>query len=312
MDDAHTPFHVPPALSGLFLAFSALTNALLGWSAPLWQVTLGIALILMGLLLLRVLSAPARLLADLASPVTGGIICTFPMGLSFLAAILQRVAAGPAEVLWAVALLLHLVFLVSYSVRFLGKSLSTFDTPAFLVYVGPAAAAVTAPAFSQQTLGRGILVLTGAALLVWYPLLLVRRRTIPVPPPQAPLVGIFAAPVPLFLMGVLQSAENPTKTAVLVLWLISLLAYLFVLPAAFLYLRRPFTPALAAFSFPLVNSSLATLKAAAYLGEGQSALSPLFVVGALQLLLAVSILGILLCRFAVQLERIPIQKETTT
>ncbi|MDD5849184.1 MAG: hypothetical protein PUE64_07580 [Firmicutes bacterium] len=312
MDDTHSPFNVPPALSGLFLAFSALTNALLGWSAPLWQVTLGIALVLMALLVLRILSDPARLLSDLASPVTGGILCTFPMGLSFLAAILQRVAAGPAEVLWAGALLLHLVFLLSYSVRFFGKPLSTFDTPAFLVFVGPAAAAVTAPAFSQQALGRGILALTGAPLLVWYPLLLYRRRMVPVPAPQAPLVGIFAAPLPLFLMGVLQSAVEPAGALVLFLWFLSLLAFLAVLPMVFGYLRRPFTPALAAFSFPLVNSSLATLKAAVYLGEDGAALPALLAVGALQLLLAVTILGILLCRFAAQLERNPMQKETTT
>lgn len=139
---------------------------------------------------------------------TGGIVCTFPMGLSFLAAILSRAAQGPSRLLYLGAIGLHLFFLLSYVRRFAGKPLSSFYTPAFLVFVGPAAWAVTAPAFSMQLFGRGILFVTGAAPGILYPALLYRKRAFPIPEAQRPLAGIFAAPIPLFLMGFLQSADQ--------------------------------------------------------------------------------------------------------
>lgn len=117
---------------------------------------------------------------------TGGIVCTFPMGLSFLAAILSRAAQGPSRLLYLGAIGLHLFFLLSYVRRFAGKPLSSFYTPAFLVFVGPAAWAVTAPAFSMQLFGRGILFVTGAAPGILYPALLYRKRAFPIPEAQRP------------------------------------------------------------------------------------------------------------------------------
>lgn len=52
MNDTNIPANILPTLCGLFLACTALANALLGYALPGWQVPLAFALSILLLLVL--------------------------------------------------------------------------------------------------------------------------------------------------------------------------------------------------------------------------------------------------------------------
>ena len=194
------------------------------------------------------------------------------MALMLLAAQGKTALALPgAGLLWGLGLLAHLLLLAAFS-RAPIKSrpgLHAVRGCWLLVYVGIAAAAISAPAFSMQTLGRILLIPAALGALVLLPLVYAAdRNAADMPPAQRPLFCISAAPVSIWLVGWLSVTASPPKALTAVLTILSVLLYVPALLRCGKGLRGPFYPSYAAYTFPFIISATALKRGFAVLGLG--------------------------------------------
>ena len=206
-----------------------------------------------------------RLYADRASLST---LAGTSMAMMLTAAPMRTVLHLRIAVLyWSAGLLLHLALIIAFSVKLLRERTALSDVRGswLLVYVGIAAAAISAPAFSAETVGRILLIPAALGAVVLLPLVYRADYLTPIPQPQRPLFCITAAPVSIWLVGYLSVAPQPSEPLVLGLLLLSQLLYIPALFRFFQTFRDPFAPSFAAFSFPFVIVATACKRAAAFL-----------------------------------------------
>ena len=166
---------------------------------------------------------------------------------------------------WAAGVALHLLVLVLFSVKLFRSRNKELNVRGcwLLVYVGIAAASISAPAFSLNEIGRFFLCLSALGAIVLLPLVYHGDRNLP--GPQKPFFCISTAPVSIWLVALLSVYPDANKTLVAVLLILSQLLYIPAL-ARFARLRgQAFSPAFASFTFPFVISATAFRKAAAVL-----------------------------------------------
>ncbi len=158
---------LPLALTGLLLGLTALTNLItkfvnrpVGYSLLL--LCLGLWLVLAGYFLLNKKDCQKQLTSLLAAS-------TFPT--YFMAMMLSPLVLPLAKPyllsIWALGLLGHLTFLILFSIR--AKKQASWEQvyPGwFVIYVGPAAASITARLVRQVLLGQVIFYLTFLAYLI--------------------------------------------------------------------------------------------------------------------------------------------------
>lgn len=163
-------------------------------------------------------------------------------------------------VIWTVAIILHFYIIIVFSRKIITEKPGWNAVRGcwMLVYVGIAAAAISAPAFSAETIGRILLIPAGAAAVILLPLVYrADRKATRMPPAQRPFFCITAAPVSIWLVGWIRCAPEPTP--ILATGLI-LVEQIFYLPALIRCIRRikdPFVPSFASFTFPFVISASA-------------------------------------------------------
>lgn len=129
----------------------------------------------------------------------------------------------------------------------------------FIVYVGIAVAAVTAPAFEELAIGAGAFwfgFLTLIGLLVLVTIRYMKYKEIP--EPAKPLFCIYAAPTSLCVAGYVQSVTPKSREFLLAMLLVATVLYVLALVKAISYLKLKFYPSYAAFTFPFVISAIAT------------------------------------------------------
>lgn len=91
-----------------------------------------------------------------------------------------------------------------------------------------------------------------------------------VPDPAKPLICIYAAPASLCIAGYVQSVTPKSYGFLLGMFAAACLLYIFALVKAAGYLRLPFYPSYASFTFPFVISAIAskqTMACAANMGK---------------------------------------------
>lgn len=128
-----------------------------------------------------------------------------------------------------------------------------------VVYVGIAVAAVTAPAYEQLGIGTAAFWFGFVTLIVL--LVLVTYRYVKfkeVPDPAKPLICIYAAPTSLCIAGYVQSVTPKSYGFLMAMFVVATVIYIFALVKAVGYLKMPFFPSYAAFTFPFVISAIAT------------------------------------------------------
>lgn len=190
---------------------------------------------------------------DLQNPIMASVGATFPMGLKLLVTYCQ------SEYLWFFTLGIHMVWIFYFAIRFLIKwNIKQVYATYFIVYVGIVAASVTAPSFNMKSLGEGIFWFGVAALVLTGILVTIRYMKYEVLEPAKPLICIYAAPTSLCLAGYLQSADNPSSTMILGLFVVSMLLYIFSLIQFVRYLRLKFYPSFVTSTFPFVISAIAS------------------------------------------------------
>lgn len=162
---------------------------------------------------------------------------------------------SPWFFLWILGLVFHLNIFLCFTTKIFRErpSISAVRGSWLLVYVGIAAASVSSQAFSAQHLGELLLIPAALGVIILLPLVyLADRRFDNIPCGQRPLFCISAAPVSLWLVGYLSVSDMPSRTFVSALLLFSQILYFPALIRCLQNLRKEFSPAFAAFSFPFV------------------------------------------------------------
>ena len=255
---------VPIPLAGVMLGFAALGNLLQSYSETVRLVCGGISGMLLILILLKLICFPGMVKEDMKNPVMASVSGTFSMGLMLLAVYMKPLIGAAAKYVWYLAVILHIVLIIYFTVKFmLGPVLEKVFASYFIVYVGIAAAAVTAPAFEQMGVGAAAFWFGFVTFLLLLILVTVRyalKRDIK--EPVKPLFCIYAAPGSLCLAGYIQSVIPKSIGIIYFLLVLSSVIYVIALVRAIMFLKLPFYPSCAAFTFPFVISAIAVKQSA--------------------------------------------------
>ncbi len=258
----------PTPMAGLALGIASL-----GWS---WEnaaslngfgqiAGAGIASVLLIILTIKFMSHRHLLKADMAHPIVGSVLPTFAMALMVISHSFGQWNQGFGDAMWMTAILMHVSFLVSFVYhRSISFQLSHMVPSWFVPPVGLIVADVSfsgTPALAY--IAEGLLnfgLVTYAILLPTMIYRLVFCES--VPDAAKPTIAILAAPASLSLAGYLTITQEPSPVLVALLFGIAILMTAFIYMAFFHLLRLPFSPAYAAFTFPMVIGATALFKMA--------------------------------------------------
>ena len=261
---------VPLPLCGVALGLAALGNLLAAYS-PYLKILCGV-LAFVGILFVtcKYLTMSDAFVTDMKNPVTASVSGTYTMTLMLLAGYIKPILPVFAMILWYVAIVLHFVLIVYFTLNFILKikipdDLMKVVASYFIVYVGIVVASVTAPAFNNIALGQicfwiGFILYIPLFFYVSFRYIKLGNKNIE----AKALACIYAAPASLCVAGYISSFEQKNITFLTGLYLFSLLIYLFGLfVAADLFANFAnnkefkFYPSIAGITFPFVISAIA-------------------------------------------------------
>ena len=258
---------VPVPLSGVMLGLAALGNLLQSYSEGIRYFCGALACFLLILLLLKLILFPGMIREDLKNPIMASVAATFPMALMLLSTYVKPFIGNAAFVIWIFAILLHIILILYFTLMFIRNlQMPKVFASYFIVYVGIAVAAITAPAYNQFSIGAasfwfGLIALIVLLILITYRYLCYKE----IAEPAKPLICIYAAPASLCIAGYIQSVTPKSYGLLIGLMIVAAILYLFALIKAVTYLRLPFYPSYASFTFPFVISAIAMKQASACL-----------------------------------------------
>ena len=260
---------VPVPLCGVMLGFAALGNLLQSYGEGIRTVCGLVAAFLLVLVLLKLVMFPQMIKEDMKNPIMASVSGTFPMALMLLSTYVKPYIGAAAKYIWFFAIGLHLVLIVYFTMKFILKlEMPKVFASYYIVYVGIAVAAVTAPAYEQLGIGSAAFWFGFVTLVALLVLVTIRYVKCPnVPEPAQPLICIYAAPTSLCIAGYVQSVTPKSKTFLLAMLAVATVIYIFALVKAIGYLKLKFYPSYAAFTFPFVISAIATKQTMACLAK---------------------------------------------
>jgi len=113
-----------------------------------------VAAFILVLVLLKLIMFPQMIKEDMQNPVMASVAGTFPMALMLLSTYIKPFIGAAAKYLWFFAIGLHIALIIYFTVKFILKlQMTKVFASYYIVYVGIAVAAVTAPAFEQLAVG---------------------------------------------------------------------------------------------------------------------------------------------------------------
>lgn len=290
---------VPVPLSGVMLGLAALGNLLQSYSEGVRYFCGILAGLLLILLILKLILFPHMIKEDMKNPIMSSVAATFPMALMLLSTYVKPFIGNAAFVIWILAILLHIVMILYFTVIFIVKlQMPKVFASYYIVYVGIAVAAVTAPAFGRLTIGAaafwfGLISLVVLLILVTYRYINFKE----IPEPAKPLICIYAAPASLCIAGYTQSVETKSYGLLIGLMIVAAILYMFSLVKAVTYLKLPFYPSYASFTFPFVISAIAMKQASACLMNMGRPISFLSYVVTIETVIAVLFVAYVFIRF---------------
>ena len=204
--------------------------------------------------LVKMIRYPDSFREDMQNPIMASVFCTSTMALMLLAGYLKPYIGVVGDVIWYAAIVLHVVLMLYFTAKFILKlQMPKVFASYFIVYVGIVVASVSAPAFGATGLGTGIFWFGFAVLLaLLVPVTYRYAKFREIPPPAQPLFCIYTAPTSLCLAGYIQSVQNKSIAMIAFLAILATVLYLVVLVKLPKYLKMPFFPSYAAFTFPFV------------------------------------------------------------
>lgn len=250
---------MPLPMSAVILACAALGNLLATYTAMAKSIFGVISAILFILLTIKIIVCWDGVKEELKNPVIASVIPTYSMAMMILAGYLKPISIGIGLGLWWAGVALHVLLIVIYTKNFIiGFNINKIFPSTFIVYVGIAAASITAPAFGLAKVGQFIFWFAFVSLIILMFVIGYRVFVVKgIPEAAMPTTVIFAAPAALTLAAYLNSFSD--KSIVMVYFLAILVGILYVVGLGFLVkgLGGKFYPSYAAFTFPMVISAIA-------------------------------------------------------
>ncbi|MBZ2062873.1 TDT family transporter [Streptococcus sanguinis] len=259
----------PILLSGLILGLFGLANLLLNYHSIFFYFLNGLALILWIYLTLALVLSFADYRQDLQKPPLLSSFATYPMASMLLAAYLNKLGLlWMSQLLWYLALLLHIVLIAIFTWKYVLKAEGLSLTPSWTVlYVGLAMASLTQGVVHQPFLGYLAWFFALLLSLILYPLFYKARRAQRLPDTLKPQWAIYCAPFSLLLGGYIRLAGSDAEGwFVALLLLLSQAFYLLVLCLLPRIFRLGPQLSWSALTFPLVNTAFALKLGLDYLG----------------------------------------------
>ena len=260
---------VPVPLCGVMLGFAALGNLLQSYGEGIRSVCGIVAAFLLVLVLLKLIMFPQMIKEDMKNPIMASVAGTFPMALMLLSTYVKPYIGAAAKYIWFLAIGLHIALIIYFTIKFIVKlELPKVFASYYIVYVGIAVAAVTAPAYEALGVGTAAFWFGFVTLIALLVLVTMRYVKCPqVPEPAQPLICIYAAPTSLCIAGYVQSVTPKSQAFLLAMLAVATLLYIFALVKAVGYLKLKFYPSYAAFTFPFTISAIATKQTMACLAN---------------------------------------------
>ena len=259
----------PILLSGLILGLFGLANLLLNYHSIFFYFLNGLALILWLYLTLALVLSFADYRQDLQKPPLLSSFATYPMASMLLAAYLNKLGLlWMSQLLWYLALLLHIVLIAIFTWKYVLKAEGLSLTPSWTVlYVGLAMASLTQGVVHQPFLGYLAWFFALLLSLILYPLFYKARRAQRLPDTLKPQWAIYCAPFSLLLGSYIRLAGSDAEGwFVALLLLLSQAFYLLVLCLLPRIFRLGPQLSWSALTFPLVNTAFALKLGLDYLG----------------------------------------------
>ncbi len=252
---------VPFPVSGLMLGCISLNNLL-----AINSFFAIIATCLFLLLTAKFIFCWQECRQQLKNPIAASVCGTYSMTLMLLSVHYQNYLGQIAEAVWFMAIVLHLIIILYFTINILPKVRpSQFHATFFIVYVGIAVAALTSPAYQAENLGQifWLTALFSFAILGIFMAYRYLAHSKQNPVQFKPLVGVFAAPASLCLASYLQSFAVPKSWVIFSLLILSALIYSLIVLQLPRLIKKEFYPSYAALTFPLIISATASTKVAA-------------------------------------------------
>lgn len=260
---------VPLPICGVMLGFATLGNLLQSYGEKVRYACGILACFLLILVLLKLILFPHMIIADMKNPIMASVAATFPMALMLLSTYIKPWIGNVARFIWFFAILLHIILIIWFTVKFILKvQMPKVFASYYIVYVGIAAAAVTAPAYNALSIGTAAFWFGFITLILLFILITVRYvKYKEVPEPAKPLICIYAAPTSLCIAGYVQSVTPKSRGFLLAMLIAATILYVFALIKAIGYLKLKFYPSYSAFTFPFAVSAVAVKQTMACLAN---------------------------------------------
>ncbi len=251
---------VPIPTAGVMLGLAALGNLLAPYSFTLKWLCGILAIILGGMLLLKIIRYPKMIHADMSgNPVLGSVAATFFMAIMQLCTYFSAMLPVLSRSIWLLAVLSHILLIVWFTKNFMiNLELKNVFPTFFIAYVGIIVAAVTSPTFNFTDVGIYIFWFGFLAYLLL--LILITYRYIMIPPAESavkPLICIYTAPMSLSLAGYFAVIPDKNFLIISIMQVAAQFLFFFILSLMPKLLRLPFYPSYAAFTFPFVITATA-------------------------------------------------------
>lgn len=250
---------MPIPICGVILGLYGLGNLLQSYSETVRMICGIVATVLAVLFLISVITAPDKFREDMKNPIMASVFCTFPMALMLFSTYFKPWLGPVSKGIWYIAFILHVVLIIYFTMSHIVKyDIKKVHASYYIVYVGIAMTAMTAPAYEATGLGTITFWFGLIALVLLLILVTNRYMKLPAPEPAKPLMCIYAAPVSLCIAGYVQSVTPKSQTFLFVLWVPATILFVFACIKFVQYLKLPFYPSYAAYTFPFAISAIAS------------------------------------------------------
>ena len=250
---------MPLPMAAVILACAALGNLLATYTVMAKNIFGIISAVLFSLLTIKIIVCWQGVKEELKNPVIASVIPTYSMAMMILAGYIKPISVAAGLGLWWTGVFLHILLIIIYTKNFiLSFDINKIFPSTFIVYVGIAAASITAPAFGLANVGQLIFWFALVSLVILIFIIGYRVFMVgAIPEAAMPTTVIFAAPAALTLAAYLNSFSE--KNITMIYFLAILVGILYVIGFWFLAkaLRLKFYPSYAAFTFPMVISAIA-------------------------------------------------------
>ncbi len=250
---------VPVPLCGVMLGMAALGNLLQSYSEGIRYVCGIVSGLLLVLAVLKLVMFPGAVKEDMKNPIMASVAGTFSMALMLLSTYVKPFIGAAAYYIWLFAIALHIILIVYFTIQFIAKlKMPKVFASYYIVYVGIAVASITAPAYEKTGIGTAAFWFGFVCLIALLVLVTVRYvKYKEIPDPAKPLICIYAAPTSLCIAGYVQSVTPKSYGFLMGMFVLASVLYVFALVKAVGYLKLPFFPSYASFTFPFVISAIA-------------------------------------------------------